>query len=107
MYNIWLSKRDKKFLKVVTREGIMNNTVLPREEMVIVAEYLKEVGLIEIQKRGGEFYTARLTNFGQKFKLENPKLKNEISDNLKWKISTAVAIIIAIISLISQFINCL
>lgn len=106
MYGIKLSKRDKKMLKVVTRDGLMNDKVLPREELVIVAEYLKEIGLIEIRKREGEFHTARLTPFGEKFKLENPKLKNEISDTDKWKITSAIAIAIGVATIIVQLYLC-
>lgn len=76
---------------------------MPREELIPTMEHLRDLGLVEIQSPGGKFYTARLTKFGVKYKLENPKLKNDLSENAKWLITTAISVLALIIALIALF----
>lgn len=73
---------------------------LPRNELIDAANRLKDLGLVEVQKSNGEFYTARLTVYGKRYKRENPKLRNGISDTKKWVISIIITSMIAIVTLV-------
>ena len=104
MEKIILSKKDKLVLKN-TFDDSMDVDVLPKEELYVIAKHLESIGLIEIQMYNDEFRTGRLTNFGKKYKLENPKLRNGISDTTKWLIPMIITILVSIASLIIQILK--
>jgi hypothetical protein len=104
MNKINLSKRDKLVLKN-TFDDEMDVDVLPKDELFVVAKHLEDIGLIEIQMSCGELRTARLTNLGKKYKLENPRLRNAITDTNKWIVSTIITVILAMATIVIQLLR--
>ena len=76
---------------------------MPLDTLIPTLKHLEELGLIEIQNYNGEFHTARLTNLGKKYKLENPKLKNDLSENTRWWITTAISVLALVLAIIALF----
>ncbi len=102
MDKINLSKLDKIAL-MHTYEDSMNKDCMPIDALRPTLKHLEALGLVEIQNYSGQFHTARLTDLGKKYKLENPKLKNNISENTKWLITNAVSVLALIIAIIALF----
>ena len=101
MYGIYLSKRDKKILRAINDSG-MDTDILKEENYLATIEYLKRIGLIETQNSCGEFRVAKLSEFGKKFKMENPKLKSEIPEQTKWIITTILSVTALVVSIIAN-----
>ena len=101
MEKIVLSKKEKLVLKN-TFDDYVDNEVLPKEELYIVLKYLEKIGLVQVREYNGELSAARLTDFGKKYKLENPKLRNGITDTNKWVISMIITVLLAITTIIIQ-----
>jgi len=104
MKKILLSKRDKLVLRNTFDDNI-NVDVLPKDELFIVLKHLESLGLVQVREYNGELNAARLTNFGKKYKLENPKLRNGITDTNKWVISTIITVLLAIAAIIIQLLK--
>ena len=99
MYGIYLSKTGKEVFRLISDDG-MDDSIRKMPNYAATLKYLEYLGLIEILILHGEINTVALTDLGVKFKTENPKLKNDMTENNKWKITTAIAVVALILSVI-------
>lgn len=86
MHNIRLTEDEKTLLKNTHKHTYVKGC-LPSDRLNFAAKSLKEKGLIYTNFSLDGLYDARLTPKGDRYKEENPKLKNgltKLQKNLLW-----------------------
>lgn len=78
---------------------------LSKRQIATAAESLKEKGLIDAIINYDDLLSAKETNLGSAYKIENPHLWNPVSETIKWLIPMAITAAIAIFSIIMQYLQ--
>lgn len=101
MEKVKLTDRCKEILR-----GLYDKTYQPLKEDNEALLLLHEYGFLAGNRlSSGEIYTCRITPKGEAYLYDNPKLKNpSIWDDKKFWITTVIAVLALIISIINSII---
>lgn len=112
MYGIVLSERDRRILLAIDKDddgGLSQTHPLPdtEEEIEVTLIYLESCGLVQTWRTQDRIAGVRLSDFGHKFLMENPKAKSETQEETKWKISAALSALAILISIAALLVSLL
>jgi hypothetical protein len=103
-----LSKNEKMVMVKLNKEPYQGiEAFFSNEKMDAAAQNLKELGFVNPyrSKFAGQIYRASLTDSGEAYLANNPKLKNSMTENFKWWIGCLIAllsVLVAIFTLIKK-----
>lgn len=101
MERIRLTKREKRVLRTLSRQGF---DALSEFDAAAIRS-LDNLGLVQdAYIEGGSVEDARLTNYGKEYIADNPRLRNPV--DWKWIISTFLAALAATAGILALIIAC-
>lgn len=93
MYGITLSDNDRRVLIAYLQRNDScaewTNPLDSEDALYATVKHLENIGLVKGAYGGGDVVDYRLTDFGQKFVLENPHLESEPDNSRKWEVQEA------------------
>lgn len=105
MERIRLTKQEKTVLRLLASGCNECPDAYPRHIFVSCIRSLEQKGLAKgAWQEGGEMEDARLTPFGREYLAENPSLRNPV--DWRWVITTAIATVAALASIVALFVSC-
>jgi hypothetical protein len=103
-----LSKNEKMVMVKLNKEPYQGiETFFSNEKMDAAAQDLKELGFVSPYRNQltGQIYRAILTDAGEAYLVNNPKLKKPMIDDIKWWIDIffmLLSVLISIVALIKK-----
>lgn len=105
MEQIGLTKQEKTVLRLLASGCNECPDAYPRHIFVSCVRSLEHKGLAKgAWQEGGEMEDARITPFGREYLAENPSLRNPV--DWRWVITTAIATVAALASIVALFVSC-